>query len=110
MQAVHVLCDDALRPAHALHLSQSIVCSVGLHGSKLMPSSKASGPVPGPPLLSRHKLQNVWLLMKRVSLVLHYSSKLIMNRLFTSVPWPAVTLMPKDTASSLPYSIHVLHR
>ena len=64
MQAVHVLCDDVLRPAHALHLSQSKVRSVGLHCSKLMPSSKASGPVPGPPLFSCHELQNIWLSMK----------------------------------------------
>jgi len=64
MQAVHILCDDVLSPAHALHLSQSIVCSVGLHSSKLMPSSKASGPIPGPPLFSCHELQKIWLSMK----------------------------------------------
>ncbi len=61
VQAVHVLCNDVLSPAHALHLSQSIVRPVGLHCSKLMPSGKASGPVPCPPLLSCHELQNIWL-------------------------------------------------
>ena len=56
MQAVHILRDDVLGPPHALHLSQSIVCPVGLHCCKLMPASKASGPVSGPPLLSGHEL------------------------------------------------------
>ncbi len=64
MQAVYILCDDVLSPAHTLHLSQSIVRSVGLHCRKLMPSSKASGPIPSPPLFSCHELQNIWLSMK----------------------------------------------
>lgn len=58
MQAVHILSDDALSPAHALHLSQGMVSSVGLYGGKLVPPSKAPGPVPGSALLSGHELYN----------------------------------------------------
>lgn len=56
MQAVHILRDDVLGPPHTLHLSQSIVGPVGLHCCKLMPASKASGPITSPPLLSGHEL------------------------------------------------------
>lgn len=56
MQTVHVLGDDALCPAHALHLCQGMVRPVGLHRSKVMPSSKAPGPVPGSALLCGHEL------------------------------------------------------
>lgn len=31
VQAVHILGDDAVSPAHALHLRESMVGSVGLH-------------------------------------------------------------------------------
>ena len=56
MQAVHILGDDAASPAHALHLCQSIVRSVGLHCCKLVPPSEAPGPVPGSALRCGHKL------------------------------------------------------
>lgn len=58
MQAVHILSDDALSPAHALHFSQGMVSSVGLYRGKLMPPGKAPGPIPGSALLSSHELHN----------------------------------------------------
>ena len=58
VQAVHILGDDVLSPAHALQLSQGIMSPVRSHSSKLMPPSKAPCPVPCPALFSRHELQD----------------------------------------------------